>query len=228
MLVLLLANPCARAQASVQAADAIPLHTEDALHAMVQAAAVIFAGEVIAVRRYDGINGATGVVEIDFAVDDAILGVGGSTYTLREWAGLWPAGFEPFRVGERYLMLLHAPGPAGLSSPVGGNDGAIPIRGSGAQTAGTVKASLAGNGSAPDGRVVDLRWVATRVARAVTYRSEPAYPTAAQVAVAEATRALQVDLAEPSSSGTPAAQGATYTAVLGVLRRWEKVDNAAR
>ena len=77
----------------------------------------------------DAKNGATGVVEIEFAVEDAVRGVSGGTYTLREWAGLWPAGDEPFRVGQRYLMLLHAPGAAGLSSPVGGMDGAIPIRG---------------------------------------------------------------------------------------------------
>jgi hypothetical protein len=38
------------------------------------------------------VNGATGVVEITFAVEDAVRGVSGSTYTLREWAGLWPAG----------------------------------------------------------------------------------------------------------------------------------------
>jgi hypothetical protein len=80
---------------------------------MSRLAGVIFAGQVIGVRRLDGGNGATGVVEITFAVEDAVRGVSGSTYMLREWAGLWPAGDEPFRVGQRYLMLLHAPGAAG-------------------------------------------------------------------------------------------------------------------
>ena len=108
-----------------------PQGITDALHAMSRLAGVIFAGQVVAVRRIDGGNDATGIVEIQFAVEDAVRGVSGGVYTLREWAGLWPAGEEPFRVGQRFLMLLHAPSVAGLSSPVGGMDGAIPIHGIG-------------------------------------------------------------------------------------------------
>jgi len=101
---------------------------------MFDQAGVIFTGQVVAVRRVNAASDATGAIEIDFVVDTdgAIRGVAnGSLYTLREWAGLAPAGNLPFQPGQRYLMLLHTAGPSGLSSPVGGPDGAIPIRGSG-------------------------------------------------------------------------------------------------
>jgi hypothetical protein len=143
--VLLLGAVCGGAQAPGQNAivPAVSPATEAALHDMARLAGVIFTGEVVAVRRHDASDSSTGVVEIEFAVDDAVRGVRGGSYTLREWAGLWNAGDEPFRAGQRYLMLLHAPGASGLSSPVDGVDGAIPIRG---------------------GDTVDLRWIAARAA----------------------------------------------------------------
>ena len=71
----------------------------------------------------------SGVVEVEFRVDQAVRGcAAGGPYMLREWAGLWAAGNQRYRVGQRLLMMLHAPGAAGMSSPVGGMDGAIPIR----------------------------------------------------------------------------------------------------
>ena len=77
---------------------------------------------------------------------------------LREWGGLWEGTDERYRVGQRLLMLLHAPGASGLSSPVSGMDGAIPL--------------LAG-ASATAEPMVDLRWVAARVSRGpVRYRAE--------------------------------------------------------
>ena len=121
--------------AGIGAAQTLPTTSEDALHAMEESAGVIFTGQVTAVRRVGAKGGAAGMVEIDFAVQDAVRGVSGGGYTLREWAGLWPGDDEPFRVGQQYLMLLHSPGASGLSSPVGGMDGAIPIRGEGAAVA---------------------------------------------------------------------------------------------
>ena len=56
-LVLLLAASGGRAQTVSQTG---PGTTEDALRAMAQQAAVIFAGQVIAVRRVGGVDGATG------------------------------------------------------------------------------------------------------------------------------------------------------------------------
>jgi hypothetical protein len=188
----------ARAQSPGQSG---PLTTEDALHAMSQQAAVIFAGQVVSVRQR---GGATGVIEIEFAVDDAIRGVRGGAYILREWAGLSPAGESPFRAGQHYLMLLHAPGASGLSSPIGGADGAIPIRG--------------GNPSA--GAVVDLRWVATLVVQPVSYRLRPiARPTGLPV------------IAQPNAKVEDTPRGdvtnaAPYVTVLTLLRNWEKTDAA--
>jgi hypothetical protein len=184
------------------------------------------------------LNGATGVVEIEFAVEDAVRGVSGSAYTLREWAGLWPVGDEPFRVGQRYLMLLHSPGAAGLSSPVGGMDGAIPIRGTGrAQATGEAETGSAGTGAPADGRVVDLRWVATRVAQPLQYRISPVvHATALPVAVQE-DAAESASILQSGNGGGAAANGATpstasqstaYTTVLAMLRGWEKTDDATR
>lgn len=89
---------------------------------MLDQSGVVFTGQVIAVRHMQSI------LEIDFAVEDAILGATpNTTYNLREWIGLAPNADSAFLVGHRYLMFLHRPGPGGLSSPVGGPDGAIPI-----------------------------------------------------------------------------------------------------
>ncbi len=240
-------------------AQGLPQTADDALHTMSQAAGVIFAGRVVAVRRHEGLDGATGVVEIEFAVDDAVRGVSGSTFTLREWAGLWPAGDEPFRVGQRLLMMLYAPSAAGLSSPVGGMDGAIPIHGgqTSAQTAAAMTPEVAarvaaGEESAPaaapvpvDARMVDLRWVATRAYRPISYRMETvAHPTGVgslvhanvlSVSRGEAVTASSLQSAPAATAVdyagatlAPGAEGETYTSVLGMLQSWEKEDHGAR
>jgi hypothetical protein len=238
VLAVVLATECGLAQDPPQATQTLPQATESALHTMLRQAGVIFAGRVIAVRRDSGIgigigvgnSGATGVVEIDFAVDDAIRGVGGGTYTLREWAGLWATGDAPFRVGQRFLMLLHAPGPAGLSSPVGGEDGAIPIRGSG-QPAVAISTQTAGG-------VVDLRWIATRVVRPVLYeapsvahrigRLVPMHPNAV-VAGAAAGGESESPAAIPANpAAASAAPSDDIRTVLAMLRSWERDDHAPR
>lgn len=105
-----------------------PSTTEDALRQMFDQAAIIFTGQVTAVRHAASPNGSTGTLEVDFSIDDAIRGTTAhTTYTLREWAGLAPDSDASFLVGHRYLMLLHSPGPSGLTSPVGGPDGVIPL-----------------------------------------------------------------------------------------------------
>lgn len=230
LLGLMLGTAPGAAQTIAASKDAIQPGSGDALHAMSRIAAVIFAGRVMAVRRHEAVGGATGVVEIEFAVDDAIRGAGGGTYILREWGGLWGAGYEPFHVGERYLMLLHAPGAAGLSSPVGGSDGSIPIRGGdGARAAASVKVAAAGISEALDGGQVDLRWVATRATRAVAYGAETvARPTLLPVAVRAYAAAGQVDVPEPSTNDAASADGAACTTVVAMLRSWEKGDDVAR
>jgi hypothetical protein len=190
---------------------------------MSRLASVIFAGQVVAVHRREGIGGSTGVVEIQFAVEDAVRGVSGGSYTLREWGGLWPAGEQPFRVGERFLMLLHSAGAAGFSSPVGGMDGAIPIRGGG-QSPGP-EATLTSEETT--GLVVDLRWVATRVARTVSYRDPVGKPTSRPGPFpANAEIASSAPPASPIAA--PLTQNAAYATVLATLRDWDRDDHAAR
>ena len=166
-IAILFGGPAAPAQTR----DLVPAETPDAvLRQMTGEAAVIFTGTVLSVRQANGSDGATGEVEIDFAVDRAIRGcASGQTYTLREWGGLWEGTGARYKAGQRLLMLLHAPSASGLSSPVHGMDGAIPIRGGGGSPTG---GAAAGSGVAEEPRV-DLRWVAARASRGpIKYRPE--------------------------------------------------------
>jgi hypothetical protein len=103
------------------------------------------------VGRITEINRGTGVVEVVFRVEKPLLGDLGATYTLREWAGLWAAGQYRYSVGERVAIFLHAPGKAGLSSPVDGMEGILPVV----------------QESADSEPLVDIRRLATRVQRKV-------------------------------------------------------------
>jgi hypothetical protein len=199
-----------------------PQTTEDALHAMSQQAAIIFTGHILAVHQP---KAASGALEIEFAVDDAIRGVRTGTYILREWAGLSPAGESPFRAGQHYLMLLHAPGPSGLSSPVGGPDGAIPIRGAnpstGPETEFLSRPPRNLNGQMQsEAQTVDLRWIATRVIQPILYRSEPvAHPTGFPVAAQPDARIADTPRGDLTYT-------ASCSAITTLLRAWEQSDAA--
>jgi hypothetical protein len=106
---------------------------------------VVFVGQVESIER------TAGVVTVTFRVQQAVLGQVGSEYTLREWAGLWAAGQQRYRQGERAMVFLHAPGAAGLSSPVDGLDGVVPLIPMGADAE----------------PMLDVRWLQTKVLRAV-------------------------------------------------------------
>jgi hypothetical protein len=116
---------------------------EEALRSIYQRAEIVFTGEVTSVER-------TGdAVAVTFRVDDGIRSVeSGSTYVLREWAGLWADDSSRYVVGERRLMLLHAASVCGFASPAGGQLGAIRLHGDAVQ------------GTA------DLRWIAAQVSAA--------------------------------------------------------------
>lgn len=151
--------------ANAQQRQPVPAATAAVLQAMAARAGVIFAGSVLQVQRHD----AAGYVDVTFAVEHAVRGVvhaGNSTprYELREWAGLWTGG-DRYRVGQRVLILLAGRGPQGMSAPVGGMAGVIPL-------IATRKPPIWRQGAATaDTRIeddadelVDLRWVETQVA----------------------------------------------------------------
>lgn len=202
-------------------AGAADTSVDAVLHGMVGRAGVIFVGTVVDVRRRTspGNGGGSGVVEVEFAVDQGLRGaVTGSHYVLREWGGLWEGDDERYRAGERRLMLLHAPGAGGLSSPVGGMDGAIPIR-------------PGANGTAEP--LVDLRWVAVRVSHGpVQYRAEtPRIPRARPMAEVlhlpgEVTPVAAGDAAATdagvavSERRSVAAECASVSSVVAAIVRW--------
>lgn len=160
-LLTLLATTPAHPQANTP-----PTTVEEALHQLADQAAIVFLGEVTAVRLPTPQHPAT--VQIDFRVDTPIRGLTTSTYTLSEWTGLWPSPTDAprYRTGARLLMLLHAPNALGLSSPVGGlMAGAIPIR-------------ATNDTQLP---VADLRWLATHVSTSLTYAATSTQTTAATV-----------------------------------------------
>jgi hypothetical protein len=217
--------------ASGQVATTQPETVVDILHQVSDKADVIFAGQVVAIRRPN-----EGVVEVEFRVDQAIRGCSTETpYILREWAGLWAGDAQRYRVGQSLLMLLHAPSAAGMSSPVGGLDGAIPIRQGGAADVATP----------PQPPFVDLRWLGAKLPHAVSYSSETthaakangvAVPLVAQQQMVQAAAAGLITgtapvtlMAGSSSRGETSvpAQQASVDAVIGMLAAWQKAQHAA-
>jgi hypothetical protein len=162
---------------------------------------VVFVGQVQKIEPKGGPGG--GVVEITFAVQQPVLGVVGGSYVMREWAGRWTGGAQRYWVGERAMFFLHAPSAAidggeGLSSPVDGMMGVVPV------------VPMGANGSA----LLDVRWLASRVRRAVGAPMVDA--STGGIALADAVtvaKSWQTDsVTEPKSVRLP----------MGVLPRAEK------
>jgi hypothetical protein len=230
----------AQGQAAANVIDdmATPQDIETALHQMADRAGVIFVGRVVRVQRRDGGGVSSGFVEVTFEVDQAVRGCSSGNYVLREWAGLWEGDAERYRVGQRLLMLLHAPGASGMSSPVDGMDGAIPIVRGGAAT-------LAANSSARRSPpAVDLRWVGTKLLHSVFYGSGVAEPVnssssrptrgvvqARGLAGGSVIEAAPVTVSSesegPGSASVPAQEAAVDT-VVAMLTLWQKAQYAVR
>lgn len=223
--------------------EATPTTLDGLLHTMSDRAAVVFVGTVSAVRR--GAAGVpTGVVEIDFAVEEAVRGCSsGGTYTLREWAGLWAGDEGRYRTGERLFLMLHAPSASGLSSPVGGAEGVIRVRGGGQAV------REEDTTTAEQGPVMDLRWVGAKLGRAVQYRKEMprqpkagvramvAAPTAhVAAAVTEGTgipvgaemAALRAVEATASAEHSVPAQEASVATIVTLMSQWKRAADATR
>jgi len=222
----LLAASFSRAQDAPAASLPMPQTVEDVLHGMSDQADVIFLGEVVAVRAHEDEGVASGYVEVEFHIGRAIRGVSGDTYTLREWAGLWSGNVRRYQLGERLLMLLHAPGPSGLSSPVDGTDGAIPIRGSGAAVGGNAAAA---SSSSP---VVDLRWLGAKLPQSASFLISPVPPLTqlgvAQQAAEGSTPNLLATGDDTSSRASVPTQQASADAVVKLLASWQKAAADAR
>ncbi|MEO6804567.1 MAG: hypothetical protein ABI286_08980 [Edaphobacter sp.] len=221
------------------AATVQPETVVDVLHRLSDKADIIFAGQVMAIRQPND-----GVVEVEFRVDEAIRGSSvGTPYILREWSGLWAGGTPRYHVGEKLLMLLHAPSAAGLSSPVGGLDGAIPIRQGG--TVATAQDTVAPR----QPPFVDLRWLGIKVQRTISYRTEPVRAAKTPGMAVSLSAQLQMvgeagtGLTTSSIAGVPSvspqngsggkvagsvpAQQASVDAVIGMLTSWQKAQHVA-
>lgn len=152
-----------------------PLTLEDALHSLYTTADVIFTGEVTAVERNDE------TVTVRFQVMEGIRGVSnGTTYVLREWAGLWVDEPSRYVVKEQRLMLLRANSACGYASPAGGI-GAFVIHGDSVQ--GTV----------------DLRWLAVQVPASTHIAVQPAALAFSAAESAVASDVSQMDRAVVTS-----------------------------
>ncbi len=126
-------------------APAVDTSVGGALRSLAGRAGVVFVGQVVAVERKGG------VMEVRFRVQQVVLGAVGVTYTLREWAGLWAGGQQRYTVGQRAMWFFNPPNGAGLSSPVDGMEGVVPLVPMGADAA----------------PLLDVRRLATRVQRTV-------------------------------------------------------------
>lgn len=229
--VMLLMTSVAYSQASVSAspeAVAAEQNVEDVLHEMSDRADIIFVGRVVAIRPHDGDGVGSGFVEIDFQVDQAIRGCTTGAYALREWAGLWSGDANRYRVGQSLLMMLHAPGASGLSSPVGGLDGAIPIRG--VADASPLAAAVAN----PPVPMADLRWLGAKVVHSASYVLQatlsPA-PLTVEQQIAGSSNPTMNPIVAPddgSSRASTPVQQATVDTVVKLLSSWKKASDDAR
>lgn len=227
-VTLLAMSVAAPAQSLASGVGAVAQNVEDVLHEMSDRADVIFVGQVVAIRPHDGDGLGSGFVEVDFEVEQAIRGCAGGAYALREWAGLWAGDANRYRVGQRLLMLLHAPGASGLSSPVGGLDGAIPIRG---VADASPPATAMGNAPAP---VADLRWLGAKVLHSSSYVLQAplsAAPLTVEQQMAGSGEAVASPIVAPddgSSRASTPVQQATVDTVVRLLSSWKKATDDGR
>ncbi len=141
------------------AGPAMPAGLSAVLSDFASRAAVIFSGQVLAVTP------SAGVVDIRFHVENPIRNCPqNGDYVLREWAGLWTAHPDRYRVGRHVLLFLTARSSAGLSAPVDGNDGIVPLVATAEQPRADASGTAPADASSSE-LTVDLRWLQTRVAR---------------------------------------------------------------
>jgi hypothetical protein len=221
---LSLGNGCGWAQrrpvSELAAAD-----TTGALTDMAGRAGVIFVGHVVSIVR----NDAAGFVDVRFGIDQPVSGCPATNeYGVREWAGFWVGQADRYKVGQRFLMMLHLPGASGMSAPVGGVDGAIPLVAAGAGPVMDAHGIVAADtGPGPlSGLAVDLRWVQARAMRTLGGQVAGTQTAGTQTAGAQKVSAAKSALDTTAVGGPVTAAGAsigdatqaTLESVLAVLR----------
>ncbi len=187
------ANALQAMRSEAQGLPAPPETVEEALHSLYERAEVVFTGEVTSVERIGD------AVAVTFRVDDGIRSVvSGSTYVLREWAGLWADDPMRYVVGEQRLMLLHANSVCGFASPAGGSSGAIRLHGD------------------PVQGTADLRWVAVQVA--VTNASS------APSVVSPFAKTMPISQADDEPTAAVDHSAVDGAVVTGMLHAWQRAE----
>jgi hypothetical protein len=180
---------------SVPATSVPATSVSGVLRGLASRAGVVFVGQVQSIKPEDG------VVVVTFQVQRAVLGVVGGTYVMREWAGRWTGGQQRYQVGQRAMFFLHAPSAAGLSSPVDGMMGVVPV------------VPMGANADA----LLDVRWLGSRVRRGVGSRMVDAETGAVAledaVTVTKSWQATSVP--EPKSVALPMSMRPVATPVDG-------------
>ena len=126
------------------------------------------------------------------------------------------------------MIMLHAPGASGMSSPVGGMDGAIPLRGvaDASQLAG-----VAANSPVP---VADLRWLGAKVAHPMSYVLQPALspaPLSMERQMALAAKLIvnpAASIDDSSARASTPAQQASVDTLVKLLTSWKKATDDVR
>jgi hypothetical protein len=131
------------------------------MHELSRHAGRIFSGQVVSIAMEPDGN----AVCIRFRVETAMRGANaGQMVAVREWAGLWALA-PRYRLGQRFLLFLYPPSRLGLTSPVLGDRGRLPVllRGGGRSLPAVLIRSTSPTGERRT--VVPLGTVARQIAR---------------------------------------------------------------
>lgn len=107
--------------------QALPRLPAPDLRAVVRRSGTIFVGRVTSIETPHKTCCLT-AVRVTFRVEQAMRGDVrvGEHFSIREWSGLWNAG-PRYRIGERLVLFLYPTSKLGLTSPVAGKWGRVPV-----------------------------------------------------------------------------------------------------
>jgi hypothetical protein len=124
-------------------------------------ASTIFSGQVVSIAMEPDGNAVSIRFRVEAAMRDANAG---QIVEVREWAGMWALA-PRYRLGQRFLLFLYPPSRLGLTSPVLGERGRLPVllRGGGQLVPAVLIRSASPTGERRT--VVSLGTVARQIAR---------------------------------------------------------------